>query len=49
MIIHLNYLMIDVFDLGYPDREDSKFSKSRAIGISDDHSQHTEIRLNTEI
>ena len=39
--------MIYVFDLGYPDREDSKFSKSGGIGIFSDPIQHIEIRLNT--
>ena len=38
--------MIYVFDLGYPDREDSKFSKSGSIGIFGDHSQHIEIPSN---
>ena len=35
--------MIYVFGLNYPNLEDSKFSKSRGIGILVDHSQHTEI------
>ena len=39
--------MIYVFDLDYPSLEDSKYSKSRGIGIFDDHIQHIEIRLNT--
>ena len=34
--------MIYVFDFGYPDQEDSKFSKTGGIGIFDDHIQHTE-------
>ena len=35
--------MIYVFELDYPNREDSKFSQSPGIGILVDHSQHTEI------
>ena len=47
LIIHLNYLMIYVFHLGYPNLEDSKFSKSRGIGIFGGPIQHIEICLNT--
>ena len=35
--------MIYVFDLNYPNLEDSKFSQSPGISILVDHSQHTEI------
>ena len=46
LIIHLNYLMIYVFDLGYRSLEDSKFSQSPGIGILVEHNQHTEIPSN---
>ena len=46
LVIHLNYLMIYVFGLNYPNLEDSKFSQRPGIGILVDHSQHTEFPSN---
>ena len=46
LIINLNYLMVYIFNLNYPNMEGSKFSQSRSIGILADHIQHTEIPSN---